>query len=149
MSDVVQALKDQISAGKIKFDAGSEARLRSELLGENAGTKVTAKLQGLMLELSKLVATHLRVSSLIRQSGHHSAGRAFDIGNEEIVNGLLPQVATNSQVAALNIDELIFDAAVAGHSDRNKWNYDRGQKHDYNSATLDQHRNHIHFAVTL
>jgi hypothetical protein len=83
----------------------------------------------------------------VRSAGHHGSGRAVDIGNEEIAGSLLPQVATDAQVAALKIDELIFDATVAGQSPRNKWNYDRGVKHNYDSATLDDHRDHIHFAV--
>lgn len=41
----------------------------------------------------------------------------------------------------------IRDAAVAGRGDRNEWNYDRGSKHNFNAPTLNQHRNHIHFAV--
>jgi hypothetical protein len=144
---VVEALKAQIAAGKIIFDAPNEARLKNQLLGLNNGTRVTGKLQSLVLELSRLTARRIRISSLVRSSGHHGSGRAVDIGNEEIAGALLPQVATDAKVAALAIDELIFDATVAGESPRNKWNYDRGVKHNFNAATLDQHRDHIHFAV--
>lgn len=144
---VVEALKAQIAAGKIIFDAPNEARLKNQLLGLNNGTRVTGKLQSLVLELSRLAARRIRISSLVRSSGHHGSGRAVDIGNEEIAGALLPQVATDAKVAALAIDELIFDATVAGASPRNKWNYDRGVKHNFNAATLDQHRDHIHFAV--
>jgi hypothetical protein len=144
---VVEALKAQIAAGKIIFDAPNETRLKNQLLGLNNGTRVTGKLQSLVLELSRLAARQIRISSLVRSSGHHGSGRAVDIGNEEIAGALLPQVATDAKVAALAIDELIFDATVAGESPRNKWNYDRGVKHNFNAATLDQHRDHIHFAV--
>jgi hypothetical protein len=144
---VIDALKAQIAAGKIIFDGPNETRLKNQLLGLNTGTKVTRKLQSLVLELSRLAPSRIRISSLVRTSGHHGSGRAVDIGNEEIAGALLPQVATDAKVEALGIDELIFDATIAGEAPRNKWNYDRGVKHNYNSATLDQHGNHIHFAV--
>jgi hypothetical protein len=144
---VIDDLKAQISAGKITFDppAATTDRLRKELLGENADTKVTGLLQSLVLEVSKVKS--IRISSIIRDEGHHSEGRAFDVGNEEIASALLPSIATDAKVASLKIDEIIFDAAVAGEGNRNKWNYDEGTKHDFDSATLDQHKNHIHFAV--
>ena len=150
MTDLNHEVEKQIAAGKIIFDTGSATRLKSELLRQNTGTKITEKVQTLVIELSKLATPHLRISSLVRSDGgHHGLGRAVDVGNEEIAATLLPQVATDSQVAALRIDELIFDAAVAGQADRNHWNYDQGAKHAYGSATLDQHRNHIHFSVKL
>jgi hypothetical protein len=144
---VVEALKAQIAVGRIIFDSPNETRLKNQLLGLNTGTRVTGKLQSLVLELSRLAPRRIRISSLVRSSGHHGSGRAVDIGNEEIAGALLPQVATDAKVAALGIDELIFDATVAGELSRNKWNYDRGVKHNYNAATLDDHRDHIHFAV--
>jgi hypothetical protein len=98
-----------------------------------------------VLEVSKL--KNIRISSIIRNEGHHSEGRAFDVGNEEIASDLLPSIATDAKVISLKIDEIIFDAGVAGEGDRNKWNYDEGVKHNFDSATLDQHKNHIHFAV--
>jgi hypothetical protein len=138
-------LKDQITNGRITFDKDD---LRKELLGENTGpTKVTEKLQRLVLEVSKL--QKIKISSIIRISGLHGSGRAFDIGNEEIAGTLLPLIATNAKVAELNIDEIIFDAKVANPlHDRNKWNYDQGAKWNYDNATLDTHGNHIHLAVT-
>ena len=144
---VVEDLRAQISAGRITFDppATKSARLKRELLGENTGTKVTQSLQELVLEVSRL--KKIRISSIIRTAGHHGSGRAFDVGNEEIAGTLLPGLATDARVEELRIDELIFDASVAGESNRNKWNYDRGLKHNYNAATLNQHNNHIHFAV--
>ena len=144
---VVEDLKAQITAGRIIFDppAGMSARLRKELLGENDGIKASELLQKLVLEVSNL--QKIRISSIVRGEGNHGEGRAFDVGNEDIAAMLLPAIATDERVHDLKIDEIIFDATVAGQSDRNHWNYDVGQKHNYNSATLDQHRNHIHFAV--
>lgn len=139
---VVDELREKIDEGRIVFDAPS---LRGELLGENAGTRVSPALQALVLELSLLA--QIRVSSLVRASGHHGSGRAVDIGNEGIAATLLPQIATDARVQALGIDEIIFDASVVGEQDRNRWNYDRGQRHDYDAATLNAHRNHVHFAV--
>ncbi|MHB8954831.1 MAG: putative Ig domain-containing protein [Pirellulaceae bacterium] len=140
-------LKRQIEAGKIIFDAGNETVVKQQLLRQNAGTQVTRSLQELVLELSSLVSTHVRISSLIRTGSFHSQGRAVDIGNESIAASLLPLVATDEQVAALDIDELIFDAAVAGQSDRNMWNYDQGQRHNYGAGVLGDHDDHIHVAV--
>lgn len=145
---VVDDLRAQIAAGRIVFDNGS-ARLRRELLGQNAGTKVTPRLQALVLAVSRLQS--IRISSIIRSgsSSRHVVGRAFDVGNETIAGELLPRIATDTRVAELGIDELIFDASVAGQSNRNKWNYDNGSKHNFDSATLKEHNNHIHFAVKV
>lgn len=147
---VVDDLREQITSGRIIFDnaqPGQRARLRRELLGENAGTKVTRALQSLALEVSKL--QRIRISSIIRSgsSSRHVVGRAFDVGNEEIAGDLLPQIATDERVEEFGIDEIIFDAGVAGEANRNRWNYDNGHRHSYDSATLTQHNNHIHFAV--
>lgn len=147
---VVDDLRAQINAGRIIFDppTSRSQRLRKELLGENGGSvKVTKSLQELVLEVSRL--SKIRISDILRPgtSSHHARGRAFDVGNEEIGGTLLPSIATDARVAALNIDEIIFDARVAGQTDRNKWNYDRGRRHDYAASTLANHSNHIHFAV--
>lgn len=144
---VVDDLKAQITAGRIGFDPSAEPdKFKKELLNENTGTQVTAKLQNLVLAVSKVEV--IKISSIIRDSGHHSSGRAFDVGNESVAKSLLGQLATDAKVRELEIDEIIFDAKVAGETDRNKWNYDQGKKHVYDSTTLDQHKNHIHFAVT-
>lgn len=144
---VTEDLEAQITAGKIIFDTGSEAKLKEQLLRKNSGTKVTEDLQKLVLALSK--KTKIRVSSLIRTEGHHGSGRAVDIGNEEIAKSILPDIATDAMVKTLKIDEIIFDAKVADAGfDRNKWNYNEGKKHDFDNATLNDHKNHIHFAVT-
>lgn len=147
MPNVVDDLKAQIAANKITFDSGSADRLRKELLGVEPG--ITEKLQKLVLELAKVSPRSLRISSILRATAgsHHTIGRAVDIGNEEIASYLLPLVATNAQVAALGIDEIIFDAKVAGQSDSNVWNFDRGQPHSYDRATLNAHMDHIHFSV--
>lgn len=138
----VEDLKTKITGGTITFDSDS---LREELLGENKGTKVTSRLQTLALEVSR--KSSIRISSIVRSEGHHGTGHAFDVGNETVASSLLPDFATDAKVTELGIDEIIFDAAVAGQSGRNVWNYDQGAKHDYDAATLNQHKNHIHFAV--
>lgn len=145
---LVDDLRTQIAEDRITFDgpASKSRRLRRELLGENEGTKVTEALQELVLEVSS--RARIRISSIIRDgSTHHARGRAFDVGNQEIAAGLLPGIATDARVGSLRIDEIIFDAGVAGQSDRNRWNYDRGVKHNFNSRTLSDHDDHIHFAV--
>src|SRR3712207_366723 len=141
---VVDDLRTQIAAGRIIFDngsAGQAARLCRELLGQNAGTRVTPRLQALALELSRLQP--IRISSILRSgsASRHTVGRALDVGNETIAGALLPQVATDARVEALGIDKLIFDASVAGQSNRNRWNYDNGSRHNFNAATLTQHNN--------
>jgi hypothetical protein len=136
---VVDQLKEQIASKRITFQ---KPRLQDELLGN----EVTADLQTLVHHLSTLETIDL--SSIIRQEGHHGSGRAFDIGNEGIAKTLLPKIATDAAVAKWSIDEIIFDAKIADAGyDRNKWNYDQGKKHTYGTSTLDQHRDHIHFAV--
>ncbi len=153
MLGVTDDLKAQITSGVIKFDppAATAERLKQELLGENTGTRVTEKLQKLVLELSRTIDSgkHLRISSIIRNEGHHGSGRAFDLGNEDVADHLLrvKQIATDSIVQNLEIDEIIFDAGGNTPSLRNRWNYDQGARHDYNTTTLSDHGNHIHFAV--
>jgi hypothetical protein len=144
---VVDGLRAQIKAGKITFDKPS---LQSELLGLNVGTKVTPKLQALILKLCDMTPV-IKISSLVRPAAgsFHAQGRAVDIGNEEIAAALLPMIATAQQVAALGIDELIFDARrINVANDPNKFNFDQGRKHDFNPGTIGDHGNHIHFAVT-
>lgn len=147
---VVDELREHIDSGRIIFDnasPGQGARLRRELLGQNAGTKVTPALQALVLEVATL--QRIRISSIVRSgsSSHHVVGRAFDVGNEEIAAALLPLIATEERVRELGIDEIIFDARVAGQSDRHKWNFNAGRRHTYDAGTLGEHRNHVHFSV--
>lgn len=156
---VVDDLRERISSGRIIFDndRGQGARLRRELLGQNAGTRVTPALQALVLEVSRLQAVvldvtgiqHIRISSIVRsgRSSNHVVGRAFDVGNQEIARALLPLIATEVRVRELGIDEIIFDARVAGQNDRHMWNFNAGRRHTYDAATLADHRDHIHFAV--
>jgi N-acetylmuramoyl-L-alanine amidase len=151
---VVDDLKAQISAGIIRFDPPSSTadRLKRELLGENEGpTKVTAKLQKLVLELSRTIdaGKHLRISSIIRNQGHHAAGRAVDFGNEDIADHLLrvKGISTDAKVQSLEIDEIIFDAGGNTLQLRNRWNYDVGKRHEFDATTLATHGDHIHFAV--
>jgi len=142
---VVADLQTQIASGQITFDPPADQR-KKELLGENSGTQVTERLQKLVLEISKLET--IRISSIVRSEGYHGSGQAVDIGNEDIAGTLLPKVATDDKVLEWKIDEIIFDAKVSDKDlDRNKWNYDRGKKHDYATKTLNGHRDHIHFAV--
>lgn len=146
MSTIIERLEKEIAAGTIIFDSAAQKR---QLLNQHDGTKATRTLHELVLALVGLAGETIRISSVVREGddGHHGQGRAVDIGNETIAGSLLPRVATDAKVAELKIDELIFDANVAGHADRNKWNYDRGVKHDYGSGTLNGHKNHIHFSV--
>jgi len=136
---IVDDLKGQISKNRIIFD---KAELKDQLLGED----VTEELQALVHHLSTL--EKLRLSSIIREEGHHGSGRAFDIGNEEIARTILPKVASVAEVTRWKIDEIIFDASKADSSyDRNKWNFDIGVKHNFDDATLNAHSDHIHFSL--
>lgn len=152
-SDTLRELRKQIAAGKIVFDA---AKQKEELLNQNSGTQATEALQKLVLALCGKTSETLRISSIIREKefhahdervSRHAQGKAIDIGNEEIAASLLPAVATPGEVKRLGIDEIIFDATKAGQADGNKWNFDRGSPHKYDAATLQGHRDHIHFAV--
>lgn len=143
MPGTVEELEAHIESGQISFDP-DKPNLEKELLGTSSGTNATAKLQELVVKLAD--TAKIRISSIIRTGGHHATGRAVDIGNEDIAGALLPTAVT--KIAAWNIDEIIFDAGGATLVLRNKWNYDQGVKHSYNAATLDQHKDHIHFAVT-
>lgn len=154
MTSINDELMSQITAGKIIFDtspAGNEDRLKKELLKENTGTQVTDKLQKLVLELAKTIDTgkKLRISSIIRNEGHHGTGRAVDFGNEDIADHLLnvKKIATDPKVKSLEVDEIIFKASGSTLTEQNRWNYDQGAKHDYDAASLAKHADHIHFAV--
>jgi hypothetical protein len=144
---VLNDLKKQISDKRITFDPPPEkaTRLQDELLGADKDKKVTERLQSLVLAVSKL--EKIRISSIVRNEGHHGTGRAFDVGNEDIAGSLLPSIATSAKVKELGIDEIIFDAGGANLTERNKWNFDAGKKHSYDDATLKKHADHIHFAV--
>ena len=141
---VVQKLRALIDSGAIIFD---KASLKDQLLGLNDGTKVTPRLQAFVVKLTELAAPQkIRISSLIRPGtgSFHTIGRAVDIGNQEIATSLLPKIATDEQVRNLGIDELIFNA---GFPNPQRFNYDQGVRHDFDQVTLNEHGNHIHFAV--
>jgi hypothetical protein len=80
---VVEKLKELIADDKIIFDADKH---RKAVLGLNAGTNATRKLQSLVIKLSELAGQQLRISSVVRPTGgsHHVSGRAIDIGNEAV-----------------------------------------------------------------
>lgn len=158
-SELVKKLKKKIEDKKIIFDTGSATRLKSELLNQNTGgTQVTAALQTLILKLCDKTTKTLRISDLIRDersfhsydnlTSRHAEGKAVDLGNEDIANDLLPNIATKAEVKRLGIDEIIFDATVAGQTDANKWNFNGGVAHKYDDATLKKHKDHIHIAVS-
>ena len=148
---VKQELQAHIDEGTIRFD--NAARDRPQLLAENGGTTVSPRLQKLVnavADEAKSQGLYVRVSSIIRSgsgTSRHESGHGFDVGNEDIASAILPVFATASRVATYAIDEIIFDAAVAGEPDRNRWNYDAGLPHAYASGVLGRHRDHIHFSV--
>ncbi|MCY7277495.1 MAG: peptidoglycan-binding protein [Phormidesmis sp. CAN_BIN44] len=148
LGNVEQQLRSQIAAGKIIFDNNSDT-LRGMLFKGNSGTKVTDKLQKLVLGLSELV-NPIRISSLVRfgstNSSNHDFGRAVDVANEEIARDLLPRIATEAKVAELEVDELIFDGNKIGEP-RNKFNFKYGRRYEYSEKTLYEHRDHIHISV--
>jgi len=145
---VVQQLESLIAANKIRFD---EPRLKQELLRANSGLKISPKLQALVLKLVALVkpTEHLRISSLVRASaGHHGAGRAVDIGNQEIARDFLPQFATPAKVAALGIDELIYNAGGLDAARPQKFNFNDGAPFPrFDDRTMADHLDHIHVSV--
>jgi hypothetical protein len=145
---VVENLKKAIAERRLTFD---DERLEDQLLGYNDGPKVAPTLQGLVLQLTRFDVGEIRISDIVRPGslGRHGSGRAVDIGNEEIAGALLPSLATDSQVRALGIDQISFDASVADpRNDPQIWNYLGGRKFDrYPGLVLRAHRNHIHLSV--
>lgn len=144
-----QQLQEMIEK-TITFDP-CKGELQDQLLRKNtSGTQITGKLQKLVLELSKMSSPEkpVRIRDLLLPSTDalHVAGRAVNIG-PDFAASLLPQVATDAKVKELGIEEVIFDAAVVNEGDRNKWNYGAGVKHEYDATVLEDHKNHIHFAV--
>ncbi|WP_437995660.1 hypothetical protein WMF26_31070 [Sorangium sp. So ce185] len=148
MSDVDE-LNALIAAGRLLFDPPNGDLLRGELLGIPPARPVHARVRTLVVALcGKVPGKKIRIASLIRNDKkHHGEARAVDVGNEEIARDLLPLVATQAEVDRLHIDELIFDAALVGESNRNKFNFRGGKPHKYDDATLADHRNHIHWSV--
>lgn len=139
-------LQQKIDEQKITFEAG-KPRLREQLLRTNSGPVITPKLQSLVLTLATLSPDPIQISEFPQATDDPDAGRAVTIGNEDIAGRLLPLVANPEQVAKLDIGKIIFDASVAGQSDRNMWNYSSGTQHSYDLATLGAHRTDIYFSV--
>lgn len=73
-------------------------------------------------------------------TSNHFSGNAVDIGNEEVAPQLVPWLTTNS--AALGINELIINPVPAGGS-----TLSQGKPHTYNTATMNDHKDHIHVSV--
>lgn len=146
---VKEQLQQQITKGKIVFDNNS-AELKQQLLMENAGQLISEKLQKLVVFLADAVDTSIRISSIVRDpntDSHHGRRRAVDIGNEEIAAKLLPKLAGTPNIALYDIDEIIFNAGGALPASINKWNYNNGKPHQYDAATLNAHKDHIHISV--
>jgi hypothetical protein len=145
---VIDQLKQKIAENKITFEP-SRPELESELLQENSGAHITAKLQSLVLELAKVSPDPILIRELLRIGiDAHGAGRAVDIGRD-VVGKLLPPVATAVKVGQLGIDEIIFDMGGADLAERNKWNFKDGVKFSYDEATLNNHKTRIHFSVAV
>ncbi len=142
-----QELDRLVSTGRIVFD---DARtLRPQLSGQTSPW-----LQDLVIRVAAIGPT-LRVSSVVggthEPTSLHYAGRAFDLGNEEIAATVVPTIATNTD--SWHIDELIFDASMLNGPDgrpldENLWNYKRGAKFSYSAGVLrPAHRTHVHLSV--
>jgi hypothetical protein len=150
--DIVKLLREQIAAGKIRFQAPQE-KLKAMLLGKpEDGVSVTSKLQRLVFHLATITDTFIEVSSIIRPASAgslHKAGRAIDLGNENIAPSLLPKVAIQSVVDQFGIDEVIFDARKMGVDNPNRFNFNQGHPHAFDVGTINEHGDHIHFAVKV
>jgi hypothetical protein len=143
---VVEQLRQKIAEKKITFEP-SRPELESELLQENSGVHITAKLQSLVLELAKASPDPILISELLRIGiDAHGAGRAVDIGRD-VAGKLLPLVATAAKVGQLGIDEIIFDMGGADLAERNKWNFKDEVKFSYDETTLNNHKTRIHLSV--
>ncbi|RAX37836.1 cell wall hydrolase [Rhizobium tropici] len=145
-SDVIKLLREYIAANKIRFQPPKD-KLRGMLLGTGPGT-ATPSLRRLVLHLAGVVDTFIEISSIVRPGGgsFHQSGQAVDIGNEDIASSLLPKVAIQSIVDQFKIDEIIFDSRKIGEK-TNRFNFNGGKPFSYDEATINQHGNHIHFAV--
>lgn len=148
---VLARLTEHVNAGTIIFDAGAEDRLKGELYRNPPALPITERLQATILEIADIMrgAGGIRISSLVRSNddGRHGENRAVDIGNEGIASTLLPTITTAAKIAELEIDEIIFDASIAGQGDSNHWNLKNGVPFNYSNGVLGDHRNHIHISV--
>lgn len=146
----IDDLRSLVNSGRILFDPVHAELLRRELLGTPPAAFVRPELQNLVLWVCTRLppGRAVRISSLIRAGGHHSQGRAVDIGNEEIASDLLPLVAVPSEVQNHAIDEIIFDSTLLpGEINANRYNFNGGIPYNYDAATVARHRDHIHLSV--
>jgi hypothetical protein len=142
-------LQDLIAKGFLRFDA---PHMQTELLNVKVPPmiRVSSRVQDLVLGLASYVGEsgkHIRISSVLRGTGtsHHAVGRAVDVGNEDIASLILPWLEIRAGVYRL--DEVIFDATLAGQADSNRFNLDGGKPHAYSATVLVQHRDHIHLST--
>ncbi|NEI31731.1 cell wall hydrolase [Rhizobium ruizarguesonis] len=145
--DVGKLLREHIANGKVRFQSPKE-KLRGMLLGTGADGSATPALRRLVLHLASVVDTFIEISSIVRPGGgsFHETGQAVDIGNEDVAASLLPKVAIQSVVDQFGIDEIIFDSRKIGHK-TNRFNFNEGRPFAFSDNTINQHGNHIHFAV--
>ncbi|MBB4509566.1 cell wall hydrolase [Rhizobium leguminosarum] len=146
-NDVLQLLRDHIAKGKIRFQSPKDT-LRGMLLGNGQNGSATPALQKLVLHLASVVDTFIEISSIVRPGvgSLHQTGQAVDIGNEGVAGTLLPKVAVQSAVDSFGINEIIFDSRKIGQK-TNRYNFNSGHPFAFDDATINQHGNHIHFAV--
>ncbi|MER9526671.1 cell wall hydrolase [Mesorhizobium sp. M0292] len=145
--EVTKLLRDHIANGKIRFQPPKD-KFRGMLLGTGTDGSATPSLRRLVLHLASVVDTFIEISSIVRPGGgsFHQLGQAVDIGNEDVAGRLLPKVAIQSVVDSFGIDEIIFDSRKIGQK-TNRFNFDGGSPHSFDDATINDHGNHIHFAV--
>ncbi|PDT50846.1 MULTISPECIES: cell wall hydrolase [Sinorhizobium] len=145
--DVVELLREHISNGKVRFQPPKD-KFRGMLLGTGHDGSAVPPLRRLVLHLASVVDTFIEISSIVRPNGgsFHQVGQAVDIGNEDVAEKLLPKVAIQSVVDRFGIDEIIFDSRKIGHK-TNRFNFNGGRPFAFDDATINQHGNHMHFAV--
>ncbi|MES0042243.1 cell wall hydrolase [Mesorhizobium sp. M0091] len=145
--DATKLLREHIANGKVRFQPPKD-KLRGMLLGTGNDGSATPLLRRLVLHLASVVDTFIEISSIVRPGGgsFHQTGQAVDIGNEDIAGKLLPKVAIQSVVDQFRIDEIIFDSRKVGFK-TNRFNFNGGSPHTFDDTTINQHGNHIHFAV--
>lgn len=145
--EITKLLREHIANGKIRFQPPKD-KLRGMLLGTGNDGSATPRLRRLVLHLASVVDTFIEISSIVRPGGgsFHKTGQAVDIGNEEVAGKLLPKVAIQSVVDQFEIDEIIFDSRKIG-AKTNRFNFNEGRPFVFDDATINEHGNHIHFAV--
>lgn len=144
--EVIKLLREHIASGKIRFQSPKET-LKNMLLGREEGS-AKASLRRLVLHLASVVDTFIEISSIMRDSpgSLHHTGHAVDIGNETVAGALLPKVAIQPVVDEFGVDEIIFDARKIGQK-TNRFNFNDGRPFSFGDAAINDHGDHIHFAV--